>query len=79
MRIRFLENTSAVVGARIGFERDVPDPLGRHLCRIGHAVEVAAGAPLGTSEIETATKAAPETGAKRPRRKRGVQPPGGLI
>ena len=75
MRIRFLQNTSACVGARAGFERDVPDPLGQHLIRIGHAVEVVEGRPSRLDHIETATKAATETAAKRPRRKRGVQPP----
>ena len=68
MKIRVLESNSALPMARPGTEREVNEVLGRHLIGLKYAEAVEGDG------IETAMRAAPETAAARPRRKRGVQP-----
>ncbi|MBM4299284.1 MAG: hypothetical protein FJ143_16220 [Deltaproteobacteria bacterium] len=66
MKIRFKECTSAVPFSRPGMVREINDVLARKLIDLGHAEEV-------REEPETATHAAPETAAERPRRRRGMK------
>ena len=71
MKIRFKESTSAYTGSKPGMVRDVPDPLGRYLVKLGQAEETGERESGRAGDgIETATVAAPETTAARPRRRR---------
>lgn len=75
MLIDFNVPTSAVPKSRPGYPREVNDVLARHLIDQGVARAVQTSA-LPAGEPETATDAAPETAAARPKRRRGI---GGLF